>query len=89
MPIALKAIDIMSIQQGRDWGVASLNEMRSFFGMVRHKTFMDINSDPGMIPLPLCILLLTHTDIATSLEALYGDVDNVELYPGVVVGLLS
>ena len=47
VPVALKVIEIMSIKQARAWGVASLNEMRSFFGMVPHKTFTDINSDPG------------------------------------------
>ncbi|CAO2655875.1 Nn.00g046780.m01.CDS01 [Neocucurbitaria sp. VM-36] len=70
VPVALKVVEIMSIEQARAWGVASLNEMRRFFGMVPYKTFTDINSDP---------------DVATSLEALYGNVENVELYPGVVI----
>lgn len=70
IPVALKVIEVLGIEQARAWGVASLNEMRSFFGMMPHKTFKDIHSDP---------------EIATALEALYGDVDNVELYPGVLV----
>ena len=70
VPIALKAIEVMSIKQARAWGVASLNEVRRHFGMKAHKSFSDINSDP---------------EIAAALETLYGDVENVELYPGVVV----
>jgi hypothetical protein len=70
VPVALKVIEILGIEQARSWGVASLNEMRRFFGLVPHKTFADVNADP---------------DIATALEALYGDVDNVELYPGILV----
>lgn len=70
VPVALRVIEIMDIQQARAWGVASLNEVRRHFGMNTHKSFLDINSDP---------------DIATALETLYGDIENVELYPGVVV----
>ncbi|KAF1977554.1 heme peroxidase [Bimuria novae-zelandiae CBS 107.79] len=58
--VALKAVEVMGIQQARKWGVASLNEVRKHFGMLPHNTFLD-------------------------LEARYGDVDNVELYPGLVV----
>ncbi|KAF1957002.1 hypothetical protein CC80DRAFT_561492 [Byssothecium circinans] len=70
IPTALKAVEILGIQQARRWGVATLNEVRSHFGMLPYRTFTDINSDP---------------DVAASLEALYEDVDNVELYPGCVV----
>ncbi|KAF2628738.1 heme peroxidase [Macroventuria anomochaeta] len=70
VPVVLRVIEVMGIQQARAWGVASLNEVRRHFGMNAHKSFFDINSDP---------------DIATALENLYGDVENVELYPGVVV----
>ncbi|KAF2178270.1 heme peroxidase [Zopfia rhizophila CBS 207.26] len=70
VPIALKAIEILGIEQGRRWGMASLNELRRHFGMLPHKTFSEINSDP---------------DVTAALEALYGDVENVELYPGVIV----
>lgn len=48
VPVALKAIETRGIQQARNWGVASLNETRSFLGLVPHKRFEDINSDPGM-----------------------------------------
>lgn len=70
VPTVLKVVEIMGIQQARAWGVASLNEVQGHFGLTAHKSFTDINSDP---------------EIATSLEVLYGNVDDVELYPGVVV----
>jgi len=64
----MKAIDVLGIKQGRAWGTASLNEMRKFFKLTPHETFLDINSDP---------------EVASALEALYGEPDNVELYPGI------
>lgn len=63
----MKAVDVLGIEQGRAWGAASLNEVRKFFQLEPHKTFLDINSD---------------ADVAASLEALYTHPDNVELYPG-------
>lgn len=63
----MKAVDILGMEQGRAWGAASLNEVRKFFQLEPHKTFLDINSDP---------------DVAASLEALYTHPDGVELYPG-------
>ncbi|KAG9187359.1 hypothetical protein G6011_05230 [Alternaria panax] len=68
--LALKVIEVMSIEQARQWGMASLNETRRFFGMTSHKSFTDTHSDP---------------DIATALEILYGDVENVELYAGAIL----
>jgi len=64
----MKAIDVLGINQGRSWGAASLNEVRKFFKLKPHETFLEINPDP---------------DVAASLEALYSHPDNVELYPGV------
>ncbi|KAH8668546.1 heme peroxidase [Xylariales sp. PMI_506] len=69
VPIALRSIEILGINQGRNWGTASLNEVRKFFKLKPHTTFRDINPDP---------------EVAASLEALYSDPDNVELYPGLV-----
>lgn len=69
VPTALRAIEILGINQGRNWGTASLNEVRKFFKLKPHATFLDINPDPS---------------VAASLEALYGEPDNVELYPGLV-----
>ncbi|ROV93831.1 hypothetical protein VMCG_08781 [Cytospora schulzeri] len=69
IPPALKAIEILGIQQGREWGLASFNEFRSFFKLKPFTSFNEINSQPG---------------IAEALEALYGHPDNVELYPGLM-----
>ncbi|KAK7739055.1 hypothetical protein SLS53_005953 [Cytospora paraplurivora] len=69
IPPALKAIEILGIQQGRDWGLASFNEFRAFFKLKPFTSFEEINSEPG---------------IAEALEALYGHPDNVELYPGLM-----
>jgi hypothetical protein len=69
VPTALRAIEILGINQGRNWGTASLNEVRKFFKLKPHATFQDINPDP---------------DVAASLRALYQEPDNVELYPGLV-----
>lgn len=69
VPVIMKAIEMLGIQQARAWNVATLNEFRQYFGMAPHKTFKDISSKPG---------------VAESLETLYGSPDLVELYPGLV-----
>lgn len=46
VPKALKIVEILGINQGRKWQVASLNEFREFFGLKRWEKFSDINSDP-------------------------------------------
>ncbi|KAK4223785.1 heme peroxidase [Podospora fimiseda] len=70
IPKVLRTVEILGIQQARKWQVASLNEFRDFFGLKRHETFTDINSDP---------------DIAGLLQKLYTDPDMVELYPGLMI----
>ncbi|ETS85989.1 hypothetical protein PFICI_04014 [Pestalotiopsis fici W106-1] len=69
-PKALKAIEVLGIQQGRDWGMATLNEFRQFFNLKQFTSFEEVNSkDPG---------------VADALRALYGHPDNIELYPGLM-----
>jgi hypothetical protein len=70
IPISLKAVRVQSTQKARDIGIATLNEVRAHYGLDAHKSFSDINPDQ---------------DIATALELLYGDVANVELYPGAMI----
>ncbi|KAK1761591.1 Psi-producing oxygenase A [Echria macrotheca] len=70
IPKALKIVEVLGIKQARKWQVSSLNEFREFFGLKRHQTFADINSDP---------------EIAKLLEQLYADPDMVELYPGLMI----
>ena len=69
VPAVFKVVEILGVEQARNWNVATLNELREFFQLKRYEYFKEINSDP---------------DIASTLEALYGKVDLVELYPGVV-----
>ncbi|EXK24073.1 hypothetical protein FOMG_19185 [Fusarium oxysporum f. sp. melonis 26406] len=69
IPHVFKALEVYGIQQGRQWGLATLNEFRLFFKLKPYTTFADMNSDPS---------------IAEALEAMYGHPDNVELYPGLL-----
>jgi linoleate 8R-lipoxygenase/9,12-octadecadienoate 8-hydroperoxide 8R-isomerase len=66
----MRAIEMAGINMARGWNVASLNEFRTYFGLAPHDSFESITSDK---------------DVASSLKALYGKPDNVELYPGLVV----
>lgn len=70
VPRILRIVEILGIEQSRQWGLCSLNEFRSFFGLSAYKTFEDINPDPY---------------IAAQLKNLYGQPDFVELYPGLVI----
>lgn len=70
VPIVLRAVEIMGIQQARSWNLASLNEFRRHFNLAPHKTFEDINPDPL---------------VAEKLKVLYDHPDFVELYPGLVI----
>lgn len=47
-PVALKAVEMLGINQGREWGLASLNEFRQFFKLKPFTSFKDINSQPGI-----------------------------------------
>jgi hypothetical protein len=49
VPVTLKPVEILSMQQARRWGVATLNELREHFGLLPHTTDTSINSDPGMM----------------------------------------
>ncbi|KAH0579140.1 hypothetical protein H2248_003293 [Termitomyces sp. 'cryptogamus'] len=67
-PEALRVIEILTIQQSRTaWGVCSLNEFRKFLGLKPYSTFSEWNPDPR---------------IHTAAEALYNDIDNLELHVG-------
>jgi hypothetical protein len=69
VPIVMRLIETMGIEQARQWNVATLNEFRKFFKLTPHATFNDITKD---------------AQVAQSLKALYGHPDYVELYPGLV-----
>ena len=57
----------LNIQRGRDLGVASYNDLREAMGLERAENFTDITQD---------------ADLAAELEALYGDVDQVDAWIG-------
>ncbi len=38
----MKVIEVLGIQQGRDWGVATLNELRKFFKLKPYSTFGEL-----------------------------------------------
>ena len=44
VPKALRAVEILGMQQARYWNCGSLNEFRKFFGLKPHDTFESINS---------------------------------------------
>jgi linoleate 10R-lipoxygenase len=69
VPKALRAVEILGMQQARHWRLGSLNEFRKFFGLEPHKSFESINSDPK---------------VAEHLRHLYEHPDFVEMYPGIV-----
>ncbi|KAF2456698.1 fatty acid oxygenase PpoC [Lineolata rhizophorae] len=69
VPKALRAVEILGMQQARSWGLATLNEFRKFFNLKPHDTFESINSDPK---------------VADHLRHLYEHPDFVEMYPGIV-----
>jgi hypothetical protein len=69
VPNVFKDIEIMGIQHARQLGVCTLNELRKLCNLRPYKTFLEMNDDES---------------IATALRELYGDVANVELYPGLV-----
>ena len=57
----------LNIQRGRDLGLASYNEMRVAVGLPSATDFSDVTSD---------------VELASDLEALYGDVDELDVWVG-------
>lgn len=57
----------LNIQRGRDHGLADYNQVREDMGLQRAETFADITSD---------------VELQAKLEALYGDVDSVDVWVG-------
>ncbi|KAH8111877.1 heme peroxidase [Phellopilus nigrolimitatus] len=66
-PAALRIIEIMGMQQARQWGVCTMNEFRKFLGLKQFASFEEWSSDP---------------EIAGAARRLYNHIDNLELYPG-------
>ncbi|KAF8595652.1 heme peroxidase, partial [Ceratobasidium sp. AG-I] len=67
VPPVFRIIEMMGIEQARQWGVCSMNEFRRFLGLKPFATFDEWNRDPK---------------IAEAARRLYGTIDRLELYPG-------
>ncbi|KDR70288.1 hypothetical protein GALMADRAFT_255194 [Galerina marginata CBS 339.88] len=67
IPETLRVIELMGIEQARTWGTCSLNEFRKFLGLKPYSTFKEWNPDK---------------EIHKAAEALYHDIDNLELHVG-------
>ncbi|KAG9027103.1 hypothetical protein FRB95_008123 [Tulasnella sp. JGI-2019a] len=67
IPHAMRIIEVMAIQQNRDWGTCSLNEFRKFLGLRPYSSFEEWNPRP---------------EIADAARRLYQHPDNLELYVG-------
>lgn len=59
----------LNIERGRDHGLADYNQTREDYGLQRVTSFAEITSD---------------TELAAKLEALYGSVDNIDVWVGVL-----
>ncbi|KAF9553362.1 heme peroxidase [Agrocybe pediades] len=66
-PPVLRLVEIMGIEQSRQWGLCTMNEFRQFLGLKQLESFEEWNPDP---------------EIAGAARRLYGHIDNLELYTG-------
>ncbi|MEM7622932.1 MAG: peroxidase family protein [Planctomycetota bacterium] len=61
----------LNTARGRDHGLASLNDTRQAYGLARFESFVELtNGDEA---------------VAAALASVYGDIDSVELWPGMLV----
>lgn len=69
-PASLKIVDVMGQLQARNcFNVCTMNEFRRYLNLKPYASFKDWNPDPKT---------------ARSAELLYGHIDNLELYPGLM-----
>ncbi|PWN41654.1 linoleate diol synthase [Ceraceosorus guamensis] len=69
-PAALRIVDCLGQRQARDvFNLCTMNEFRSYLNLKPFETFEDWNPDP---------------QVAAAAAKLYGHVDNLELYPGLL-----
>ncbi|KIM34230.1 hypothetical protein M408DRAFT_59813 [Serendipita vermifera MAFF 305830] len=66
-PHVMRTVEIMTIAMARRWGVCTLNEFRKSLGLRPYTTFQEWNPNP---------------EIWVPAQALYEQVDRLELYPG-------
>jgi len=70
IPDSFRPIEITGIEKARSLGICTFNEMRRFFKLKEMESFEDFCPDP---------------EVAQALSELYGTVDDVELYTGLVI----
>lgn len=69
-PSWFRPIEILGMISARkDWALCTMNEFRHFLGLKTYSSFSEWNPDPK---------------ISKAAELLYGDIDNLELYPGLM-----
>lgn len=69
-PASLKVVDIMGQLQARNaFNVCTMNEFRAYLNLKKYASFEEWNPDK---------------ETARSAELLYGHIDNLELYPGLM-----
>ncbi|KAF3937809.1 hypothetical protein ABW19_dt0206209 [Dactylella cylindrospora] len=69
-PVSLKIVDIMGQLQARNvFNVCTLNEFRKYLNLKEYESFEDWNP---------------NKEVARRAELLYGHIDNMELYPGLM-----
>ncbi|KAJ9474937.1 Fatty acid oxygenase [Pseudozyma hubeiensis] len=69
-PSWFRPIEILGMITARkDWALCTMNEFRHFLGLKTYSSFSEWNPDPK---------------ISQAAEMLYGDIDNLELYPGLM-----
>jgi len=66
-PESMRWMEVMGIEANRRWGCCSLNEFRRYLGLKPYATFREWNPNP---------------EVADAAEKLYGNIENLELYPG-------
>tara|TARA_R110002073_G_scaffold41466_5_gene117065 strand:- start:2129 stop:4402 length:2274 start_codon:yes stop_codon:yes gene_type:complete len=59
----------LNIQRGRDHGLADFNSVRAAYGLEAYESFSEITSD---------------SELSAKLETLYGDVNNIDLWVGLL-----
>ncbi|GAA5504719.1 peroxidase family protein [Novipirellula caenicola] len=59
----------LNIQRGRDHGLADFNSVRTAYGLDAYESFAEITSD---------------SELSAKLESLYGDVNNIDLWVGLL-----
>lgn len=69
-PSWFRPVEILGMITARkDWALCTMNEFRAFLGLRTYSSFEEWNTDPT---------------ISKAAEMLYGDIENLELYPGLM-----